>query len=120
MMMVQYLLDSAAPVVIPGVSAPKVSFEDLTQPVSLALDQERRVTGQINELTTIAREEADLASEVFMQWFIREQVEEVATMSALLKVVTRSKDAVESIEDYVLREHSSGQTDHGAPAIAGG
>ena len=78
------------------------------------------MTGQINELTTIAREEADLASEVFMQWFIREQVEEVATMSALLKVVTRSKDAVESIEDYVLREHSGEEPDPSAPAAAGG
>ena len=120
MMMVQYLLDSDAPVAIPGVAAPQVSFEDLVEPVALALDQERRVTGQINELTTIAREEADLASEVFMQWFIREQVEEVSTMSALLKVVTRSKDAVESIEDYVLREHSGTEADPGAPTIAGG
>jgi ferritin len=120
MMMVQYLLDSDAPVMIPGVAAPQVGFEDVVEPVALALDQERKVTGQINELTTIAREEADLASEVFMQWFIREQVEEVATMSALLKVVTRSKNAVESIEDYVLREHSGEETDHSAPAVAGG
>jgi ferritin len=119
-MMVQYLLDSDAPVVVPGVTAPQVAFGDVIEPVALALDQERRVTGQINELTTIARDEADLASEVFMQWFIKEQVEEVATMSALLKVVTRSKDIVESIEDYILREHSGGDSDHSAPAIAGG
>ena len=37
MMMVQYLLDSDAPVVIPGITAPKVSFEDVIEPVSLAL-----------------------------------------------------------------------------------
>jgi ferritin len=120
MMMVRYLLDSDAPVVIPGVVAPQVSFKDVVEPVALALDQERKVTGQINELTTIAREEADLASEVFMQWFIKEQVEEVATMSALLTVVRRSQDAVGSIEDYVLREHGNEETDHTAPAIAGG
>jgi ferritin len=120
MMMVQYLLDSDAPVVIPGVAAPQVTFKDVVEPVALALEQERKVTGQINELTTIAREEADFASEVFMQWFIREQVEEVATMTALLKVVRRSKDTVESIEDYVLREHSDEGVDRTAPAIAGG
>ena len=48
MMMVQYLIDSDAPVVIPGVAAPVVDFEDLVAPVALALAQEKRVTAQIN------------------------------------------------------------------------
>ena len=39
-----------------------------------------------------------------MQWFIKEQVEEVATMSDLLTVVKRSRNDVEAIEDYVQRE----------------
>jgi ferritin len=119
MMMVQYLIDSDAPVVIPGVEAPVVVFEDLVAPVALALAQEKRVTAQINELTRIAREENDFASDQFMQWFIREQVEEVATMHDLLAVVKRSSD-IEAIEDYVQREHSSQTTDPTAPAIAGG
>ena len=40
MMMVQYLIDSDAPVVIPGVEAPVVVFEDLVAPVALALTVE--------------------------------------------------------------------------------
>ena len=119
MMMVNYLIDSDAPVIIPGVSAPQVDFEDLVAPVALALEQERRVSAQINELTKIAREEADFASDQFMQWFIKEQVEEVATMSDLLAVVRRSKD-IEAIEDYVQREKSGEGLDPSAPAIAGG
>jgi ferritin len=119
MMMVNYLIDSDAPVVIPGVAAPSVQFEDLVAPVALALEQERRVSAQINELTRIAREEADYASDQFMQWFIKEQVEEVATMSDLLAVVRRSKD-IEAIEDYVQREQSAEAPDPSAPAIAGG
>ena len=39
-----------------------------------------------------------------MQWFIKEQVEEVATMSDLLAVVTRNQDDLEDIEEYVARE----------------
>ena len=119
MMMVNYLIDSDAPVVIPGVSAPQVDFEDLVAPVALALEQEKRVSAQINELTKIAREEADFASDQFMQWFIKEQVEEVATMSDLVAVVRRSKD-IEAIEDYVQREQSGEGPDPSAPAIAGG
>ena len=120
MMMVKYLIDSDAPVRIPGVVAPQVEFADLVAPVELALEQERRVTGQINELTRIAREESDFASDQFMQWFIKEQVEEVATMSDLVAVVRRSKENVEAIEDYVQREQSAQGMDPTAPAIAGG
>src|SRR5689334_24623141 len=49
MMMVQYLLDADAPVTIPGVTAPLTSFGDIVEPVALALEQERRVSDQINE-----------------------------------------------------------------------
>src|SRR5215208_2477759 len=48
MMMVQYLLDADADVVIPGVTAPQVTFSDVVAPVALALAQERRVSEQIN------------------------------------------------------------------------
>jgi len=120
MMMVQYLDDQDAEVRIPGVDAPQTVFADIVAPVALALEQEKRVTGQINELTKIARQEYDFASDQFMQWFIKEQVEEVATMSDLLTVVNRARHDVEAIEDYVQRETTGEATDPTAPAIAGG
>jgi ferritin len=120
MMMVKYLIDSDAPVRIPGVREPQVEFADIVAPVQLALEQERQVAAQINELTKIAREESDYASDQFMQWFIKEQVEEVATMSDLVAVVRRSKENIEAIEEYVQREQSSAGADPTAPAIAGG
>ena len=85
----------------------------------LALSQEKRVTEQINGLLRIARDEDDFASEQFMQWFIKEQVEEVATMSDLLAVVTRNRDDIEDIEEYVAREQGGADADPTAPRIAG-
>ena len=119
MMMVQYLLDTDTDVVIPGVEAPVAGFEDVVGPVALALEQERRVTEQVNALLRTAREESDFASEQFLQWFIKEQVEEVATMSDLLAVVTRNRDDVEDIEEYVAREAASPDVDPTAPRTAG-
>jgi bacterioferritin B len=119
MMMVQYLLDTDHEVVIPGVEAPVASFSDLVAPVALALDQEKRVSEQINALLRIARDESDFASEQFMQWFIKEQVEEVATMSDLLAVVSRNRDDIADIEEYVAREQGAGAVDPTAPRIAG-
>jgi len=119
MMMVRYLLDADADVAIPGVASPSNEFTDIIAPVQLALEQEKRVTSQINELTALARAENDFASDQFMQWFIKEQVEEVSTMSDLLTVVTRAKHDIEAIEEYVAREHSGADNDPSAPAVAG-
>jgi ferritin len=119
LMMVQYLLDTDSPVTVPGVEAPVSTFADVTAPVALALEQEKRVTDQINGLLRIAREESDFASEQFMQWFIKEQVEEIATMSDLLTVVRRNLDDVEDIEEYVAREQGGADSDPTAPRIAG-
>jgi bacterioferritin B len=119
LMMVQYLLDTDSSVAIPGVEAPQSSFADVVAPVELALHQEKRVTEQINGLLRIAREEGDFASEQFLQWFIKEQVEEVATMTDLLAVVTRNRDDLEDIEEYVAREAGGGEADPTAPRIAG-
>jgi len=119
LMMVQYLLDTDADVVVPGVEAPQATFADVVAPVALALEQEKRVTEQINGLLRIAREEFDFASEQFLQWFIKEQVEEVATMTDLLAVVTRNREDLEDIEEYVAREAGGGDADPTAPRIAG-
>ena len=119
MMMVQYLLDTDSEVTIPGVEAPVPAFESVVAPVELALAQEKRVTDQINALTAVAREEHDFASDQFMQWFIKEQVEEVSSMSDLLTVVQRNRADVENIEEYLRREASSEGADASAPPIAG-
>ena len=119
MMMVQYLLDTDSGVTIPGVDAPIPTFEDLVAPVALALAQEKRVTDQISSLLKTAREESDFASEQFMQWFIKEQVEEIATMSDLLTVVSRNQENINNIEDYVAREHGGEGGDPTAPKAAG-
>ncbi|WP_426245216.1 ferritin [Nocardioides sp. LHG3406-4] len=119
LMMVQYLLDTDSAVVLPGVEAPESAFDSLVAPVRLALDHEKSVTEQINTLLRIAREESDFASEQFMQWFIKEQVEEIATMSDLLAVVTRNQDDIEDIEEYVAREQGAAVDDPTAPRVAG-
>jgi ferritin len=120
MMMVQYLVDADARVTVPGVAAPQVDFADIVAPVSLALAQERRVTDQINALAGCARAEGDYTSEQFVQWFIKEQVEEVATMSDLLRVVERSRNDPMEVENYMAREHpGAGGSDPTAPRAAG-
>src|SRR5215208_3677345 len=104
MMIVQYLLDANQQVVIPGVDAPRSDFSDVAGPVRLALEQEKTVTDQIVALARLARDEGDLVGEQFLGWFLQEQREEVASMSALLAVVDRASDAnVLLVEEYLAR-----------------
>ena len=120
LMMVQYLLDAGLDVTIPGVEAPQTSFGDVVEPVSLALAQERRVSDQIGALASLARELGDYAGENFMQWFIKEQVEEVSSMSSLLTVVERARENPLLAEEYLARESIGEAEDPTAPHAAGG
>ena len=124
MMIVQYLLDAEHAVRIPGVEAPQTDFADAVAPVSLALEQERRVTEQISELAALARNEGDLVGEQFLHWFLQEQREEVASMSSLLAVVERaSASNLLLVEEYLARTGASAAeaaAEAAAPPAAGG
>src|SRR5215218_8499890 len=86
LMMTKYLLDCDVRPSVPGVQEPRGDFGDFVEPVRVALEQEHKVTDQISELARIARDESDHVSEQFMQWFLKEQVEEVDLFSSLLDV----------------------------------
>jgi ferritin len=121
MMMVQYLLDAGEQPRIPGVAEPRGDFADVVEPIRIALEQEKAVTEQISGLAAIAREANDYVSEQFTQWFLKEQVEEVATMSDLLAIAERAGDRWSDIENFVAREHPGDDGgDATAPAPAGG
>jgi bacterioferritin B len=121
MMMVAFLLDRGGKLNIPGVAEPANEFADFIAPIALALEQEQKVSGQIEDLARVARDERDYASEQFTHWFIKEQVEEVAKMSGLLQVAERERGNPMMLEYYIAREEQdAGAADPTAPRIAGG
>jgi bacterioferritin B len=120
LMMVKYLLDLELLPRMPGISQPQGEFADFVEPVQVALEQERVVTDQISELAAIARDERDYVSEQFMQWFLREQVEEIDLFSSLLDVAERCRERPMDLEHYIARENVGGQAgDPTAPPVAG-
>ena len=104
----------------PTISATESVFTDPREAIALALAQEETVTEQIIALASTAREEGDYLGEQFMQWFLKEQVEEVATMTTLQTIAERCNGNLFDLENYVARELADdhGQ-ESGAPAIAG-
>ncbi len=120
MMLVQYRLDRDLGIAIPGLDPVINDFVDEREPIALALEQEKRVTTQIEALFAAARAENDALGEQFMLWFLKEQVEEVASMSTLLAIVERASNLFD-VENYLVRETvGDGGIDSGAPEAAGG
>ncbi|MGH2716948.1 MAG: ferritin [Thermoleophilaceae bacterium] len=104
MKMVGYLRDTGADLRLGEIKAPRTSFADHVEPIRLALENERKVTVSISALFEIARETNDYASESFMQWFVDEQVEEEATMEALLQVAERVREYPTMVEEFLARD----------------
>ena len=121
MMIVRYTLDRDWPVEIPGIDEVRSSFENPVDPITLALSQEKAVTAQVEALFRAARAEDDALGEQFMLWFLKEQIEEVATVNTLLSISVRAGDNWFQIEDHLARE-AVGDVglDSAAPDAAGG
>jgi bacterioferritin B len=107
MRMVGYLNDTGSEVRLGEISAPKNTFADHVEPIRLSLENERKVTIAIARLYEIARETNDYASESFMQWFVDEQVEEEANMSALLEVAERVREHPMMLEEFLARDRDA-------------
>jgi len=121
MMMLQYLMDQNLPVAVPGVDEVRNDFSDAEELVALALQQERDVADEIDTLMAAARADNDYSGEQFVQWFVAEQVEEIAQMSTLLNVVRRSNGNLFDVETFLSREQvGDPNVGPSAPRVAGG
>lgn len=121
MMLLKFQLDTDRAIDLPGVDKPRSEFPDAIEPVRVALAQEKRVTEQIKAMTRAARDESDFQAEQFLQWFLKEQVEEVSSMGDLLATLEHSAGNLLLVEDYVVRISAGGEgVDPTAPPAAGG
>jgi bacterioferritin B len=120
MMLVRHLLDRDVKAEITATAPVQNDFESPRAALSLALEQERSVTEQIAAMAAAARDEHDYLGEQFMQWFLKEQVEEVASMTTLLRIADRAGANLFDLEDFVAREMGAATADPTAPTAAGG
>lgn len=82
-----YLLEVGAEVKIPAIAAPKPTFESAEEAVQAALTWEKEVTRQIYGLVEIALKDKDYISQNFLNWYVKEQLEEISSMETLLALV---------------------------------
>lgn len=104
MKMCNYLMDQSAPLKLQPLEAPQSEYNSVEEVVQAALDHEKVITQNINDLVDIALAEKDHPTNSFLQWFVAEQVEEVATVTELLDMVKMSSGSGQllMLEDRIM------------------
>jgi len=82
--MYQYILDRGAAPVLKAIETPEASFGGLKDVFDKVLAHEKKVTGYLNNIATLALKENDHACYHFIMWYVNEQVEEEASASDIL------------------------------------
>ncbi len=84
MKLVTFLLDRGGRLELAAIQAPPTEFGTVTQVFEKILQHERGITASINALFERSRAEKDYASEITLQWYVTEQVEEEATIGQIV------------------------------------
>lgn len=80
-----YLAGCGARIRLAAIEAPPAEWESPRDAFENVARHEQKVTGLINSLYSLAADEQDHATKIFLQWFITEQVEEEATAGEVLQ-----------------------------------
>ncbi len=84
MKLFDFLLDRGGKPELQVIQAPPTAFGGPIETFEEVLKHEQSITSKINDLFALARAEKDFASEITLQWYVTEQVEEESTVGQIL------------------------------------
>ncbi len=87
-----YVVDRGGVVTLQAIDRPLATFEGPLDVFEKTLEHERKVTGLIKQLYEVAVKEKDYASQVMLQWFITEQIEEEKNATQIIAMLQMLKD----------------------------
>jgi len=88
----EFVIDRNGKAEVGAVAQPPAEFGAPVEVFAQALAHERKVTASIHTLYAQALKDDDYATQVFLQWFINEQVEEEANASAMVERLSMAGD----------------------------
>lgn len=114
-----FLVDRGGRVLLKGIDAPPTEFDSVVDVFEKALEHEQHVTALINDLYKLAKEEGDYPSEVLLQWFITEQVEEeknAGDITAQLKMIGDFGPGLLALDREMAARPAPAAAEAGSPA----
>lgn len=79
-----YINERGGRVILAAIDAPQTEWESPLACIEAVLEHEQKVTSLVNGLVDLAIQEKDHATNIFLQWFVTEQVEEEDNVNAVL------------------------------------
>jgi ferritin len=101
-----FVHDRGGRVVLQAIDQPPAEFESQLAVFELTLEHERKVTRLIHELYALALQENDYASQVMLQWFVDEQVEEEKNAEQIVETLKMVGDGGQAL---VMLDRQLGQ-----------
>ena len=92
-----YIIERGGRVILQQIEAPPNDWDSPLEAFEATLVHEQKVTGLINDLVYLARDERDNATEIFLQWFVSEQVEEEDSVNTVLGQLKLIKDSPQAL-----------------------
>jgi ferritin len=83
----RYVVEKGGRVMLAAIDQPPAEFDGALDVFEKTLAHEEKVTGLINDLYALAIEEKDYATQIFLQWFVAEQVEEEANATEIVELL---------------------------------
>lgn len=85
-----YIVESSGRVIMADIEAPPSKWESPLDAFEFTFKHEQKVTGLINDLVNLSLAENDEATNNFLQWFVKEQVEEEESADAVVQKIKRA------------------------------
>lgn len=97
-----YILERGGEVVLSAIEAPKLEYNNAREVFEASLLHEKGITKSIENLYSLSKEENDFGTEIFLQWFITEQIEEEGTIEHILEKFNMLEDTKTAL--YLLNK----------------
>ena len=81
---VRYVNERDGEAIIPGMEKPPAEFGDIHSMFDKVLEHEQYISRSINDIVALCASENDLSTHNWIQWFVTEQLEEEASVRAII------------------------------------
>ena len=110
-----FVYDRGVQVILQALGQPPVEFQSPLDAFEKTLAHEQKITGHIDDLYALAVEEKDYPSQILLQWFVGEQVEEEKSAGDIVDMLKRIGDSYHAL---IMLDRELGQRQPPAEAQA--
>ncbi|ODN30692.1 ferritin [Fervidobacterium thailandense] len=89
----EYIYERGGRVELPALEKPRCQWDSPLEAFKQALEHERFITSSIHNILELARAENDHPTANFIQWFVKEQVEEEAQVEFIVRKLQKLGDS---------------------------